>query len=423
MDSLESSRNHLTSFDKLGLDARLLKAVQELGYERPTPIQEQAIPIVLAGGDLTGSAQTGTGKTAAFGLPILERLLDEGKKKHELRALILSPTRELAAQIEGAMRGFAKHTKLRVTAVFGGVAIGPQKTALRAGADILIATPGRLLDLIGQGALKLDGVEILVLDEADRMLDMGFLPDIRRIMRLLPTQRQTMLFSATIPPEIELLARSLLKNPQHVQAGQRTSAAVGITHAIYPVPAHLKADLLPAVLKDLGSKSVVVFTRTRRRADKLEKLLKSYGLKTAVMHGDRTQAQRTAALEGFRRGTYDVLVATDIAARGLDVEHITHVINFDVTATPEEYIHRIGRTARAEREGDAFTFVSPEEEANMRAIERHLGRVLPRVALRDFDYMVPAPEKRNSLQKASVSTAAPTPTSFRTRRRTLPRKR
>ncbi len=414
----------MTSFDKLGLDARLLKAVQELGYERPTPIQEQAIPLILAGKDLTGSAQTGTGKTAAFALPILERLLDEGSKKHSLRALILSPTRELAAQIEMAVKDFARHTKLRIVSVFGGVSIVPQKTALKSGADIVIATPGRLLDLLMQRAMSLNGIEVLVLDEADRMLDMGFIPDIRRILKQLPEKRQTLLFSATIPPEIESLARSMLKNPEHVQVGQRTSAAVGITHAIYPVPAHLKAELLPAVLNEIGKKSVVVFTRTRRRADKLAKLLKTYGLKIAVLHGDRTQAQRTAALDGFRRGTYDVLVATDIAARGLDVEHITHVINFDVTSTPEEYIHRIGRTARAEREGDAFTFVSPEEEMNMRAIERHLGRPLQRVALRDFDYMVPAPEKRTSLQKASVSTSGkPIPTSFRSRRKSPPRKR
>lgn len=413
-----------TTFEKLNLDPRLLKAIAELGYERPTPIQEQAIPLVLAGHDITGAAQTGTGKTAAFGLPILHRLLQDNKRTHALRVLILSPTRELAAQIEQAMKEFARHTKIRITAVFGGVSINPQKDKLRAGTDVVIATPGRLLDLMEQRVAHLDHIDVLVLDEADRMLDMGFLPDIRRILKKLPDKKQTLLFSATIPPEIENLAYSLLKNPQHVQVGQKTSAAVGITHAIYPCQAHLKADLLPAVLREVGARSVIVFTRTKRRADKLGKALKTSGFRITILHGDRTQAQRTAALDGFKRGQYDVLVATDIAARGIDVENITHVINFDVPGSAEDYVHRIGRTARAEREGDAFTLVAPEEEMQMRAIEKQLGRVLPRVALRDFDYETAAPEKRTSLQKVSGPAATAKPiTSFRSRRPKIPRKR
>jgi ATP-dependent RNA helicase RhlE len=410
-------------FSEFHLDERLLKAVAEMGYERPTPIQELAIPLVMAGKDVIGSAQTGTGKTAAFGLPILQRFLDENRKGHVLRALVLSPTRELTAQIEAALKQYARHVKLRVTAVFGGVSIVPQTRALKEGVDMLVATPGRLLDHLEQRNLTFDNIEVFVLDEADRMLDMGFLPDIRRVLHYLPSKRQTMLFSATIPPEIALLANSMLNNPEHVQVGRVSSAAVGITHAVYPVPAHLKAELLPAILRDVVAQSAIVFTRTKRRADRLAKALVRQGLKIDVIHGDRTQKQRLAALEGFRRGKFQVLVATDIAARGLDVEGITHVINFDVPGTPEDYVHRIGRTARAEALGDAFTLVSPEEEYQMREIERHLGQVLPRIALRDFNYDVPAPERATGLQKPSVNTVT-TMKSFRSSRRPkIPRKR
>ncbi|MBU0509043.1 DEAD/DEAH box helicase [bacterium] len=410
-------------FQNFGLDERLLRAVAEEGYERPTPIQDLAIPLVMAGRDMMGSAQTGTGKTAAFGLPILHRLLGEHKRGHALRTLILSPTRELAAQIEESLKNYARHTKLRIAAVIGGVNIKPQTKALREGVDILVATPGRLLDHVGQKNVTFHDVEVFVLDEGDRMLDMGFLPDIRRIIALLPRKRQTLLFSATIPPEIATLAGTMLSNPEHVQVGVRSAPAVGITHAVYPVPSHLKPTLLPAILREIGARSVLVFTRTKRRADRLSRVLARSGLRIGVLHGDRTQAQRIAALDGFKRGKFDVLIATDIAARGLDIEGITHVINFDVPATPEDYVHRIGRTARAEAVGDAFTLVSPEEDYTMRQIEAHLGQVLPRVALRDFDYEVTAPEKKTGLQKASVNVRT-IPTSFRSsRKRKLPRKR
>jgi ATP-dependent RNA helicase RhlE len=410
-------------FVRFGLDERLMKAVSELGYERPTPIQEQAIPLVMAGRDVIGSAQTGTGKTAAFGLPILHKLLGEQKRTHTVRVLILSPTRELAAQIEEALHSFARHTKIKIAAVIGGVSIVPQTKKLREGVDILVATPGRLLDHLEHRNVDLRGLDVFVLDEADRMLDMGFLPDVRRIIAQLPTARQTMLFSATIPPEIAKLAAALLKNPQRVEIASRGSTAVGITHAVYPVQSYLKPDLLPAILREIGAHSVLVFTRTKRRADKLSRVLTKTGLRIAVIHGDRSQNQRQAALEGFRKGKFEVLVATDIAARGLDVEGITHVINFDVPGSPEDYIHRIGRTARAEAVGDAFTLVAPEEEINMRQIEAHLGRVLPRVALRDFNYGAPAPAKKTGLEKASVNVVN-VPTSFHMskRRKRLPRK-
>ncbi|MFZ5432443.1 MAG: DEAD/DEAH box helicase [Calditrichota bacterium] len=410
-------------FNKFGLDERLLKAVAEAGYERPTPIQEQAMPLVMAERDVMGSAQTGTGKTAAFGLPILHKLLNEPARGRTLRALILSPTRELAAQIEENLKNYARHTKLKVGMVIGGVSIRPQIKILKDGVDVLVATPGRLLDHLGQKNLTLDKLSVFVLDEADRMLDMGFLPDIRKVIARLPNKRQTLLFSATIPPEIAKLAASLLTNPELIQVGARSSAAVGITHAVYPVSSHLKPDLLPAILREIGARSVLVFTRTKRRADKLGRVLARTGLRIAVLHGDRTQAQRIAALDGFRKGKFDVMIATDIAARGLDIEGITHVINFDVPATPEDYVHRIGRTARAEAVGDAFTLVSPEEDIAMRQIEAHLGHVLPRVALRDFNYDVAAPDKKTGLQKASVNTRS-VPSSFRSnRRKSLPRKK
>jgi ATP-dependent RNA helicase RhlE len=346
-----------------------MKGIATMGYERPTPIQDATIPIGLKGLDLIGSAQTGTGKTAAFGLPTLQRLLTG--KQGKCRALILSPTRELALQIEEAMKKFAKNTKLQVFAVFGGVSLGPQEARLKQGVDVVVATPGRLLDHIERGNVKFKNLEILVLDEADRMLDMGFLPDIHRIVSYLPVERQTMMFSATMPPEIAVLAKKMMRNPEHIQIGSRSSAAVGITHAVYPVPAHLKAELLMALLRDAKAPSVLVFTRTKRRADRVAKMMGKEGLKIGVIHGDRTQKQRTAALEGFRLGKYEVLVATDIAARGIDVESITHVVNFDVPATPEDYVHRIGRTARMQALGDAFTLVSPEEEILMREVEKH----------------------------------------------------
>jgi ATP-dependent RNA helicase RhlE len=414
-------------FSHFGLDEKLMKAIAEMGYERPTPIQEQAIPVLMQGHDIIGSAQTGTGKTAAFGLPILQKLLLQrqagDKSKHILKALILSPTRELSAQIEESLKAYAKHTKIKIAMVIGGVSIVPQTKKLKEGVDILVATPGRLLDHLEHGNVRFDTLEIFVLDEADRMLDMGFLPDIRRIVAMLPPKRQTLLFSATIPPEIAHLANSLLHDPEQIQIGHRSSVAVGITHAVYPCAAHLKPSLLPAILREVGAKSVLIFTRTKRRADKLSRALEKSGRKIAVIHGDRTQNQRMAALEGFKRGKYDVLVATDIAARGLDVEGITHVINFDVPGSPEDYVHRIGRTARADAIGDAFTLVAPEEEYQMREIETHLGHALPRVALRDFDYAVAAPETRTGLMKPSTDQKT-IPASFHSsRKRKIPRKR
>jgi ATP-dependent RNA helicase RhlE len=409
------------TFDKFDLDKRLMKGIAAMGYERPTPIQDATIPLALKGRDLIGSAQTGTGKTAAFGLPILQRLL-EGRRG-TFRALILSPTRELAVQIDQSLKSYAKHTKLQVLAIYGGVSYGPQEERLKQGVDVIVATPGRLLDHIQRGRIKFKTLETLVLDEADRMLDMGFLPDINRILSYLPSERQTMMFSATMPSEIQALAGKMLLNPEHVQVGLRSSAAVGITHAVYPVSAHLKADLLLAILRETQSPSVLVFTRTKRRADRVEKLLAKSGKKIAVIHGDRTQKQRTAALDGFKQGKYQVLVATDIAARGLDVEAITHVINFDVPGTPEDYVHRIGRTARMAALGDAFTLVSPEEEMLMREVEQHLGHALPRVALRDFKYDTPAPERSIGLQKASVNTPTVKKSFFSPKRPKLPRKK
>lgn len=410
------------TFEDFKLDERLLKAVKAIGYERPTPIQEQAIPLVMSGRDILGSAQTGTGKTAAFGLPLLHHLL-KGKRIKNPRVLILSPTRELAAQIDEALRGLAQFTKLRVAPVFGGVSYKPQIQHLKDGLDVLVATPGRLLDHVGQGRVDFSRVEIFILDEADRMMDMGFMPDVKRIVRLLPAERQTMLFSATIPPEIARLAERITRNPEQVQVGQQSSTAVGITHAIYPVSAHLKPDLMLAIIREIGSKSVLVFTRTRKRADRLMRVLTKAGMKIATLHGERTQRQRMAALDGFKKGKYEVLVATDIAARGLDVAGITHVINFDVPATPEDYVHRTGRTARAEALGDAFTLVSPEEEIAMHEIETHLGKSLPRVALGNFDYDVPQPERQTALQRPSVSTTVTKRSFHSSHRRKIPRKR
>ena len=371
-------------FTRLGLPAPIVKGVSAAGYKEPTPIQTRAIPIVLAGHDLVGAAQTGTGKTAAFLLPILARLLggNEG-----LRALILVPTRELAAQVETNARDYARFTDLRAGVVFGGVPIGPQERMLRhEGVDLLVATPGRLLDLHGRQSVNFEDIEILVLDEADRMVDMGFAPDLRRILRLLPDRRQTMWFSATMPPELNRVAGEALVDPKRVDLAPPSRPAAGITQAIYPVPRHLKTDLLDQVL--LGSEvgSAIVFTRTKHGADRLTRLLKARGHAVAALHGDRSQSQRERALESLKRGRVQVLVATDIASRGIDVEDISHVINYDVPHTPEDYVHRIGRTGRVDAVGDAFTLMSPEESKDVQAIERFLGRSIPRVTIPDFDY-------------------------------------
>ena len=371
-------------FSSLKLHPSLLKGIKELGFARPTPIQADAIPPALEGRDVLACAMTGSGKTAAFLLPILHRLID--KPRGTTRALVLTPTRELAAQILEDLNDLAVHTPVTGAAIFGGVGMGPQEHAFRTGVDVLVATPGRLLDHFRSAYAKLPGVEYLVLDEADRMLDMGFLPDIRRVLRHLPPHRQTLFFSATMPAPILELTREMLRHPVTINLERKPAPAVGITQAVYPVPQELKGALFLALLRRDAMQEALVFTRTKHRANRLQAFLVKHGIKAERIHGNRSQAQRTEALAGFKRGTYRVLVATDIAARGIDVEALGHVVNFDVPTAPEDYIHRVGRTARAEATGDAFTFVAPEEAGELRGIERAIGRRLPRIVLPDFDY-------------------------------------
>lgn len=371
-------------FTNFGLDPALLRGIKEMGFTRPTPIQRDSIPPAIEGRDVLACAMTGSGKTAAFVLSILQRLLP--KKRGTTRALVLTPTRELAAQIEDHANQLAMHTPLSTAAVFGGVAMVPKEHAFRAGVDLLVATPGRLLDHFRFPYARLAGLEILVLDEADRMLDMGFLPDIRRVLKHLPARRQTLFFSATMPPPIVQLTREMLRNPFTVNLERPPVPATGITQAIYPVPQHLKASLLLELLQRGEIRNVLVFTRTKHRANRLADALSRRGVSCERIHGNRTQTQRTRALSGFREGRFRVLVATDIAARGIDVEALSHVVNFDVPHVPEDYIHRVGRTARAELTGDAFTLVAPEEESDLRAIERAIGKRLPRVTVPGFDY-------------------------------------
>jgi len=378
-------------FKALGLHPLLVQATHDMRYEEPTPIQAQAIPAILAGRDLIATAQTGTGKTAAFILPIMHRLLSLPKKVTQ--ALVITPTRELAQQIGDVCVGLGYHTQIGFGQLVGGMAMGPQQKALRAGAEIIIATPGRLLDHMRQSQTRFDQLHTLVLDEADRMFDMGFLPDIKRIVARLPARKQTLLFSATMPPVIAKLAKEMLRDPLTIQVGRRSAPAVGITQAAYPVVEHLKTALLRHLLRNLDMPSVLVFTRTKQSARRLARTIEADGFKVTELHSNRTQAQRTRSMEGFRRGEFQVLVATNIAARGLDVTHITHVISFDVPNVPDEYVHRIGRTGRAEAEGDAFILVSPPEEKSLSAIERHIGQRLPRVTLPDFEYGAPAPIK------------------------------
>jgi ATP-dependent RNA helicase RhlE len=371
-------------FASFKLHPDLLRGIKELGFTRATPIQEQAIPPALEGKDLLACAMTGSGKTAAFLLPILHRLM--GKPRGTTRALVITPTRELAAQIEEHLRQLAVHTPLSGAAVFGGVGMGPQEHAFRSGVDVIIATPGRLLDHFKQPYAKLSGLEVLVLDEADRMLDMGFLPDIKRVLKHLPPKRQTLFFSATMPGPIQALTRELLHSPATINLERKSTPAVGIRQAVYAVREELKPSLFVELLRrgDIGN--VIVFTRTKHRANRLADYLTKEGVPNAKIHGNRSQAQRTEALEGFKSGRYRCLVATDIVARGIDVEQLEHVVNFDVPHVPEDYIHRVGRTARADATGDAFTFVSPEEEQDLAAIERAIGKRLPRVVVTGFDY-------------------------------------
>jgi len=374
------------TFFKLGLGKAMVAAVVEQGYTAPTPIQERAIPLVLTGRDLIGTAQTGTGKTAAFALPILHHLGGHGR----CRCLILEPTRELALQVEEAFRNYGKFTDLRVAVVYGGVGYGKQREELQRGVDVIVATPGRLLDLVGDGTCRLGDLEVLVLDEVDRMLDMGFLPDVRRIIRHVPAKRQTLLFSATLPPEIQGLAQSVLTNPETIEIGIRSSPAETVDHAFYPVVAAQKFELLSSLLEHTEYKSVIIFTRTKIGADKIAHRLHSLGHKTGVMHSDRSQRERTEALEGFKNGSFQMLVATDLAARGLDIRGVTHVINYDMPENPEDYVHRIGRTGRANHEGDAYTLMTEEDIRNARSIERLINRPVPRRKLESFNYLYSA---------------------------------
>ena len=372
------------SFSTLGLSEKILEGVRAMGYVDPTPIQLRAIPLVLSGKDVIGSAQTGTGKTAAFALPILSKL-----GQHDptgARVLILEPTRELAAQVETAFHDYSRFTNLKTTVVFGGVGYGRQNDELRAGADIVVATPGRLLDHLEQGTLRLDKVEFLVLDEADRMLDMGFLPDVRRIVEKCPRQRHTALFSATVPPQIETLIQWAMHNPETIEIGARRTPAETVKHVIYPVSDTQKTDLLLQLLERVNYNSVLVFCRTKHGADRVANTLKRANHAVAVLHSNRTQKEREHALQGFRDGKYEVLVATDIAARGLDIADVSHVVNYDVPQHPEDYIHRIGRTGRAEATGDAYTIMIAEDAPHVFAIERFISQQIPRVKLENFNY-------------------------------------
>jgi ATP-dependent RNA helicase RhlE len=409
-------------FEGFNLDPRLMGGIQRAGYETPTPIQEAAIPAALRGRDLIGTAQTGTGKTAAFVLPILNKLLQG--PRNVSRALIVTPTRELAEQIHEVIRALAAGTRLRSATIYGGVGAGPQIKSLREGAEILVACPGRLLDLMNQRVARLDHIEILVLDEADRMFDMGFLPDVKRIIKAVPAERQTMLFSATFPAAVEQLASQSLRQPQRIAMGL-SRPVYTVTHALYPVPPHLKTGLLLRILKETATESVLIFTRTKYRAQKLADQIQKAGHKVTSLHSNRTQGQRQSALQGFRSGHHQIMVATDIAARGLDVESISHVINYDMPDTADAYIHRIGRTGRAERTGDAFTLVTPEDNDMIRTLERIMGQPLERKTLPDFNYAVAAPPRAERDARGRgrpPERPAPTPKSYG-RNRLAPRRR
>jgi ATP-dependent RNA helicase RhlE len=373
-------------FSPFHLHPDILRGIKDLAFTHPTPIQKESIPPAMQGRDLLACAQTGSGKTAAFMLPIIHRLMTHSVQRRAARALVLTPTRELAHQILENLNALATYTPISGAAVIGGTGMGQQAHAFRTGTEILIATPGRLLDHLRQPYARLDALEVLVLDEADRMLDMGFLPDIKRILKVLPSKKQTLFFSATMPPEIRTLTHELLKDPITIQIDRQQAPAVGITQAIYPVPQHLKTALLKKLLEEEELHSVICFTRTKHRANRLAQTLSAAGIQCAPIHGNRTQGQRQAALAGFKQGRFRVLVATDIAARGIDVQDVSHVINFDCPHLAEDYIHRVGRTGRAAATGDAFTFVADDEQSNLRTIERAIGRRLPRVTLPDFDY-------------------------------------
>jgi ATP-dependent RNA helicase RhlE len=378
-------------FKALNLSPNVLRGVQAAGYTDPTPIQLRAIPIVLGGGDVIGSAQTGTGKTAAFALPILTRLGTHGKT----RVLVLEPTRELAAQVETAFRDFARFTDLRTVAIFGGVGYGNQRSEMRRGVDIIVATPGRLMDYLKEGTLTLRDINTLVLDEVDHMLDMGFLPVVKDIIGRCPRERQTLLFSATVPPEIQAIASFALRNPTRIEVGVSRTVNQSVNHALYPVAHDQKFELLLALLTKTDFDSVLVFSRTKHGADKIARRLKAANHSVAVLHANRSQNQRIEALAGFKSGKYEVMVATDIAARGIDVAGVSHVINYDVPEKPEDYVHRIGRTGRAQAVGDAFTLVTPENAGDIRDIQRFIGSKIPELKLEGFNYapIVARPER------------------------------
>jgi ATP-dependent RNA helicase RhlE len=375
------------SFQNLGLSNSVVHGVQRVGYLDPSPIQLRAIPVILSGRDVIASAQTGTGKTAAFALPLLS-LLDPPQQFP--RCLVLEPTRELAMQVETAFRDYARFTHIRVALIHGGVGYGKQREALRIGCDVVVATPGRLLDHMQRGAVQLAGLEFLVLDEVDRMLDMGFLPDVRRIVEQCPKQRQTLLFSATIPEEIEQLAAWCLRDPVKIQIGIRRSPADTINHAFYPVAEVQKFELLIALLERTQFDSVLIFCRTKEGADRIARQLKFQNHSVAVLHSNRTQVERVEALEGFKNGRYEVMVATDIAARGIDIAGVSHVINYDVPQHPEDYVHRIGRTGRAQNVGDAFTIMTAEELPHVKEIEHFIAQKVPRLKLQNFSYVYSA---------------------------------
>ena len=378
------------NFTEFNMHPKITAGVTAAGFTQPTPIQEQAIPKIMQHRDVMGLAQTGTGKTAAFGLPILHQLMNG--RRGCVRALIIAPTRELAEQIHTSLALLGQQSGLRSVTIYGGVGINPQISKLKRGAEIVVACPGRLLDHIKQSTIDLKQLDLLVLDEADRMFDMGFLPDIRRIVKSLPQKRQTLLFSATMPKEIRHLAQELLSNPETVQV-DTVAPAVTVSHALYPVPQHLKTDLLLKILEQTETESVLVFTRTKHRAKRLGEKLGKCGYRAASLQGNLSQSRRQSSLDGFRDGKFQILVATDIAARGIDVSQISHVINFDMPDTADAYIHRIGRTGRAARKGKAFTMVSDDDKMMVRAIERALGAQIDRHRLDGFDYSIPAPKR------------------------------
>jgi len=380
-------------FRALGLDPKILQAVTEAGYTEPTPIQTAAIPPIIAGHDLIGIAQTGTGKTAAFTLPILTKLATQPPgQRRGTKVLVIAPTRELVVQIEENVRAYAKHLPLTVATVFGGVGEQPQIRALRSGTDMVVACPGRLLDLMGQRCADFSQLKFLVLDEADRMLDMGFLPDIRRIVQSLPKQRQTLMFSATLSKEIELLTHEFQRAPKIVQIGRRANPAETVAQFVYEVPKHLKTSLLLHLLRDPGMDMVLIFSRMKHAADRLARQLEQKGVRTATLHSNRSQSQRLRALRDFKDGVVRVLVATDIAARGIDVDGISHVVNYDFPMHSEDYVHRIGRTGRANAVGDAISFVTREDQGELRALERFIGRGIVRKRAEGFDYNAAAPQ-------------------------------